>query len=248
MNNKFLSGKTALITGATGGIGEAIARELHSAGAMITISGTKEDKLQELSTSLGNENIYTHRCNLADREAVKNMARTAEEKMGSIDILICNAGVTRDGLSMRMSDEDWDEVVNVNLTSSFVLIRSCLRGMMKRKYGRIITIGSIVGTMGNPGQANYVASKAGLAGLTKSIAAEVASRGITANCVAPGFIRTAMTDKLNEEQKQKMLSAIPCGFMGEPGDISGVIAFLAGDAARYITGQTIHVNGGMLMI
>ncbi len=241
-------GKTALVTGATGGIGGAIVKDLHAKGATVAISGTREEKLKELADELGNQRVHVLPCNLSDFEAVKELAKQAEEAMGGIDILVCNAGITKDGLAMRMSDEDFASVIDVNLTSVFVLIRSCLRGMMKQRSGRIINISSVVGTAGNPGQANYVASKAGLAGLTKSLALEVASRGITINNVAPGFIRTAMTEKLNEDQQKAITDTIPSGQFGVPEDISGVVSFLASDAASYITGQTIHVNGGMLMV
>jgi len=242
-----LQGKTALITGATGGIGEEIARALHKQGAVVTISGTREEKLQALASELG-ERVFVASCNLKDKDSIKKLAGTAEEKMGKIDILVCNAGITKDNLSMRMSEEDFEEVLQVNLTSVFTLIKATMRGMMKNRFGRIITIGSIVGTMGNPGQANYVSSKAGVAGLVKSIASELASRGVTANNIAPGFIETAMTDKLNEEQKNKMLAVIPVGKFGKPADIAAVVNFLASEEASYITGQTIHVNGGMLMV
>lgn len=243
-----LNGKKALITGASGGIGSAIAKILHSQGVEITISGTREEKLKELAKELGNERVHIKTCNLKDLESVKELAKSATEAMGNIDILVCNAGITKDNLLMRMSEADFEEVISVNLTSSFTLIKSCIRGMMKQKFGRIITIGSIVGTMGNPGQANYVASKAGVAGMVKSIASEVASRGITANNIAPGFIRTAMTDELTEEQQNKMLSVIPMGDFGTAEDIAHTVAFLGSDEARYITGQTLHVNGGMLMV
>jgi len=242
-----LQGKKALITGATGGIGEDIARALHAQGAEIVISGTREEKLNELASSL-KERVHVVTANLKDKESVKALAAKAEEKMRKIDILVCNAGITKDNLSMRMSEEDFDEVIQVNLSSTFTLIKASMRGMMKNRHGRIITIGSIVGTMGNPGQANYVSSKAAVAGLVKSIAAELASRGVTANNIAPGFIETAMTDKLTEEQKKVMLSAIPVGKMGTPKDVAAAVCFLASDEAAYITGQTIHVNGGMLMV
>jgi 3-oxoacyl-[acyl-carrier protein] reductase len=242
-----LEGKKALITGATGGIGEEIARTMHSLGAEVVISGTREEKLQELAKSLGSR-VHVVTANLKDKESIKKLAATAEEKMGKIDILVCNAGITKDGLSMRMSEEDFEEVIQVNLTSTFTLIKAAMRGMMKNRSGRIITIGSIVGTMGNPGQANYVASKAGVAGLVKSIASELATRGITANNIAPGFIETAMTEKLNEDQKNKMMSVIPMGRFGKPKDIADLACFLASDEASYITGQTIHINGGMLMV
>jgi 3-oxoacyl-[acyl-carrier protein] reductase len=244
-----LSGKRALITGATGGIGQEIAKELHKAGCIIAISGTREEKLKELQAELGGgNNIHPIPCNLQDLEAVKNLVKTAEEKMGGIDILICNAGITKDNLALRMTEDDFENVIKVNLSSTFVLMKSAIRGMMKNRFGRIITIGSVVGTMGNPGQANYVASKAGVAGMAKSFAAEVASRGITVNNIAPGFIRTAMTDKLNEDQQNKMMQAIPVGTFGEPKDIAATAMFLSSEEARYITGQTIHVNGGMLMV
>lgn len=242
-----LEGKKVLITGASGGIGSEISKTLHSLGAEITISGTREEKLKNLADQLGNK-VHIKTCNLKDLDSVKDLAKNAAEMMGNVDILICNAGITKDNLLMRMSEEDFEEVLSVNLTSSFALIKSCIRGMMKNKFGRIVTIGSIVGTMGNPGQANYVASKAGLAGMVKSVAAEVSSRGITANNIAPGFIQTAMTDELNEEQKNKMLSAIPMGKFGSPEDVANAAAFLSSDGASYITGQTIHVNGGMLMV
>lgn len=242
-----LTGKKALVTGASGGIGEEIARTLHQQGCELVVSGTREEKLNELANSLG-DNVHVVGANLKDKESIKKLAASAEEKMGKIDILVCNAGITKDNLSMRMSEEDFEEVIQVNLTSTFTLIKACMRGMMKNRFGRIITIGSIVGTMGNPGQANYVSSKAGVAGLVKSIAAELASRGVTANNIAPGFIETAMTDKLNEEQKNKMLSAIPVGVMGKPEDVAAAVCFLASTEASYITGQTIHVNGGMLMV
>lgn len=243
-----LTGKTALVTGASGGIGGEIAKALHKQGATIAISGTKEDKLKELADQLGNQRVHIFTCDLSDTESIKTLAKNAEEKMGGIDILVNNAGVTKDGLSMRMSDEDWNSVIAVNLTSAFTLTRAVLRGMMKRKFGRIINIGSVVGTSGNPGQANYVASKAGIVGLGKSIAAEVASRGITVNAIAPGFIKTAMTDKLNDEQKQKMIANIPAQAFGNPEDISAAVIFLASNETSYITGQTLHINGGMLMV
>ncbi len=242
-----LTGKKALVTGATGGIGEAIARKLHSLGAEIVISGTRIEKLEELANSIGSR-VHILATNLKDKEQVKKLASEAEEKSGGIDILICNAGITKDNLMLRMSEDDFEEVLAVNLTSSFILIKSFVKTMMKRRFGRIISIGSIVGTMGNPGQANYVASKAGVAGLIKSVAAEVASRGITANNIAPGFIETAMTEKLNDDQKNKMLANIPMGAFGKGEDIANLTAFLASDEARYITGQTIHINGGMLMV
>lgn len=243
-----LTGKNALITGASGGIGGAIAKALHAAGAVVTISGTREEKLNEMAASLGNERVHIAVCNLSDLEAVKTLAKTAEEKMGSVDILVNNAGITKDQLSMRMSDDDWSEVIKVNLTASFFLTRACLRGMMKKRFGRIVNITSIVGTMGNPGQANYAASKAGIIGMSKSIAAEVASRGITSNCIAPGFISTAMTDKLNDQQKDLMKKNIPSGEFGTSEDIAAAALYLASEEAKYVTGQTLHINGGMLMV
>ncbi len=241
-------GKTALITGASGGIGEAIARNLHAGGATIAISGTRAEKLNALKEALGGERVHVLPCNLSDREAVKALAKSAEETLGQVDILVNNAGITKDNLAMRMSDEDWDDVLNVNLSSVFTLSKSLLRGMMKKRAGRIINIGSVVGTSGNPGQANYVAAKAGLVGLSKALALEVASRGITVNVVSPGFIATAMTDKLNDEQKGAILGNIPAGAMGTPDDIAGAVAYLASDAAGYVTGQTLHINGGMVMV
>jgi len=244
-----LKGKTALVTGATGGIGGAIAKELLESGAVVAISGTRAEKLKELAAELGGgDNIHVVPCNLSDKDSVKALAKKAEELMGSVDILVNNAGVTKDNLAMRMSEDDWQDVLDINLTAPFVLTKSLLRGMMKRKSGRIINISSVVGTSGNPGQANYVAAKSGLNGLTKSLALEVASRGITVNSVAPGFIRTSMTDKLNEQQQEGILSSIPMGAMGTPEDISSAVAFLASDDAKYITGQTLHINGGMVMV
>jgi 3-oxoacyl-[acyl-carrier protein] reductase len=243
-----LAGKKALVTGATGGIGEEIAKQLHNQGVAVGISGTRESKLQEIATSFGGANVHILPCNLSDKEAVKELIKQAEEKLEGLDILVCNAGITKDNLALRMSDEDFLDVIDVNLTSTFILMRAAIKGMLRRKAGRIITIGSIVGTMGNPGQANYVASKAGVAGMVKSFAFEVASRGITINNIAPGFIRTAMTDKLNEEQQKTMAERIPLGYFGDPKDIANTVSFLASDEARYITGQTIHVNGGMLMV
>ncbi len=243
----MLTGKTALITGASGGIGGTIATALHGAGATVALSGTREDALKNIADTLG-ERCHILPCNLSDLEAVKTLAKQTEETLGSVDILINNAGITRDNLTMRMSEEDFQTVLNVNLTAAFTLTKSLLRGMMKRKHGRIINISSIVGVMGNPGQANYAASKAGIIGMGKSIAAEVASRGITVNTIAPGFIKTAMTDALTEEQQNAMLSAIPLGAFGTPEDIAHTALFLASEGSQYITGQTLHVNGGMLMV
>ena len=242
-----LDGKTALITGATGGIGGAIARRLHQQGAVVAISGTRAERLQELADELG-ERVFVLPCDLADGDAVSNLPAQAEEAMGQVDILVNNAAMIHDALIMRMKDEDWEQVMQVNLTASFQLARGVLRGMMKRRYGRIIGISSVVGTMGNPGQANYAASKAGLIGFTKSLAWEVSSRGITANVISPGFIDTAMTDALNDKQKQSLASRIPSGRVGEADEVATSVLFLASEEAGYITGQTLHVNGGMVMV
>ncbi|MGB0498301.1 MAG: 3-oxoacyl-[acyl-carrier-protein] reductase [Rubricella sp.] len=242
-----LTGKTALVTGASGGIGGAIAQALHNAGATVGLSGTREAPLKELASELG-ERAHVLPCNLSDPEAVEALPKQAIEAMGSLDILVNNAGITRDNIFMRMSDEEWQGVLDVNLTASMRLMRASIRGMMKARWGRIVNITSVVGVTGNPGQANYSASKAGMIGLTKSVAQEVASRGITANCVAPGFIGTAMTDKLNDKQREGILGAIPAGRMGTPEEIAAAVLFLAAPEAAYVTGQTIHVNGGMAMI
>ncbi len=242
-----LSGKRALVTGASGGIGGAIARALHRNGAAVVLSGTKKDMLEALAGELG-ERAVAVAANLGDRAAIDDLAARSEQALGGIDILVNNAGLTRDGLAVRMSDEDWQTVIDVNLTAAFRLSRACLRGMMKRRFGRIISITSVVAATGNPGQANYAASKAGLVGMSKSLAAEVASRGITVNCVAPGFIATAMTDKLSPEQHERMLANIPVGRFGTGEDVAGCVVFLASDEAAYVTGQTLHVNGGMAMI
>ena len=243
-----LSGKTALVTGASGGIGEAIAAALHSHGATVALSGTRVEVLEDVAAKLGGERVHVTPANLSDAESIANLAKSAEEAMGQVDILVNNAGITRDGLFMRMKDEDWEQVINVNLTSSMRLSRALLRGMMKRRDGRIIGITSIVGVTGNPGQGNYCAAKAGMIGMTKSLAQEVANRGITANCIAPGFIKTAMTDKLNEKQQEAINSNIPAGRMGTPEEIAAAAVYLASDEAAYVTGQTLHVNGGMAMI
>ena len=242
-----LTGKTALITGASGGIGGAVASALHAAGASVALSGTREAPLRELAESLG-ERAHVVTANLGDPATVEALSKQAAEAMGSVDILVNNAGITRDNLFMRMSDEEWAQVIDVNLTSSFRLARGVLRGMMKARWGRIVTITSVVGTTGNPGQANYAAAKAGLVGMSKSLAYEVASRGITVNCVAPGFIETAMTDKLNDDQKGRILTQIPAGKMGSPDDIAAAVLYLASPQAGYVTGATLHVNGGMAMI
>lgn len=242
-----LTGKKALVTGATGGIGEAIARALHAQGAEVGISGRNGDKLAELAKALGSR-VHVLPADLSDDEAIGDLVKRAEEAMGQIDILVNNAGLTKDGLSMRMSREDWQGVLDVNLTAPFRLAQAVQRGMMKRRWGRIINISSIVGVTGNPGQCNYVASKAGMIGWSKAMAAEIASRNITVNCVAPGFIATPMTEVLTDDQKAKINSTIPMGRMGTSVDIAAAAAFLASEEASYVTGQTIHVNGGMAMI
>lgn len=242
-----LSERAALITGASGGIGGAVARALHAQGATVGLTGRNADALQALAKELG-PRAHVLVADLADSSAVDALMGEAEAAMGKVDVLVNNAGLTRDTLAMRMKDEDWDAVIAVNLTAGFRLARSALRGMMRARFGRIINITSVVGHTGNPGQANYVASKAGLAGMTKALAAEVAARGITANCVAPGFIATAMTDELSDDLKQGLMARIPAGRFGDPGDVAGCVAFLASDEASYVTGQTLHVNGGMAMI
>jgi len=242
-----LTGKNALITGASGGIGGAVAAALHAAGATVTLSGTREAPLQELAASFG-ERVHVVTANLGDPAAVEALPKKAAEAMGSVDVLVNNAGITRDNLFMRMSDEEWAQVLDVNLTSSFRLARGVLRGMMKARWGRIVSITSVVGTTGNPGQGNYAAAKAGLVGMSKSLAYEVASRGITVNCVAPGFIETAMTDKLNDDQKSRILTQIPAGRMGTPEEIAAAVLYLSSPEAGYVTGATLHVNGGMAMV
>jgi 3-oxoacyl-[acyl-carrier protein] reductase len=242
-----LTGKGALVTGATGGIGGAIARALHAQGAKVGISGTKADRLEALAAELG-DRVFVMPCDLRDRPAVAQLPETAEKLLGQVDILVNNAGITHDNLFMRMKDEEWDDVIAVNLTSVFVLTRGILRGMMRRRYGRIVNIASISGVLGNPGQGNYAASKAGLVGMTKSLAREVSSRGVTANCIAPGFIKTAMTDALTEKQVAAIAAAIPAQTFGKPEDVAATAIFLASDEAGYVTGETIHVNGGMVMV
>ena len=241
-----LTGKNALITGASGGIGGAIAKSLHAQGATVGLSGTRVEPLEALAAELG-DRAYVLPCNLSDAEAVTALPKAAVEVMGSVDILVNNAGITRDNLFMRMSDDEWSSVLEVNLTSTMRLCKGAIRGMMKARWGRIINISSIVGSTGNPGQANYAASKAGVVGMSKSIAYEVASRGITVNCVAPGFITTAMTDKLNDDQKSGILTQVPAGRMGESDEIAAAVVFLASTEAGYMTGATLHVNGGMAM-
>lgn len=242
-----LTGKKALVTGATGGIGGTIAKALHAQGAHVGVSGRNEGKLKELAAELG-ERVSVLPADLAAEGAVEALVKAAEEAMGQIDILVNNAGLTRDTLSMRMKDEEWQEVIDVNLTATFKLARTVQRGMMKRRDGRIINIASIVGVTGNPGQCNYVASKAGMIGWSKAMAQEIASRNITVNCIAPGFIATAMTDALNDEQKARISANIPAGRMGSAEDIAAAAVYLASPEAAYVTGQTVHVNGGMAMI
>ncbi len=242
-----LTGKSALVTGASGGIGGAIAKALHAQGATVGLSGTRTEPLEALASELG-ACAHVLPCNLGDKDAVEALPKEAAAAMGSLDILVNNAGITRDNLFMRMSDEEWTDVLDVNLTSTMRLCRGALRGMMKARWGRIVNISSVVGATGNPGQGNYAASKAGMVGMSKSLAAEVASRGVTVNCVAPGFITTAMTDKLTDDQKAKIMTAIPAGRMGEAEEIGAATLYLASPEAAYVTGQTLHVNGGMAMI
>jgi 3-oxoacyl-[acyl-carrier protein] reductase len=243
-----LTGKTALITGATGGIGASIARVLHAAGATIAISGTRVAVLDELKVNLGGDRIHCLPCNLSSPEDVEKLIPAAEAAMGGLDILVNNAGITRDGLAMRMKDDDWQQVIDVNLTSTFRLSRAAMKLMMKKRWGRIVNVTSIVGVTGNPGQANYVAAKAGIIGMSKSMAQELASRSVTVNCVAPGFISSPMTDVLNEKQKETILAKIPAGRMGTGDEIAAAVLYLVSEEAAYVTGQTMHVNGGMAMI
>ena len=242
-----LSGKAALVTGASGGIGGEIAKVLHGAGATVGLSGTREAPLNALAAELG-ERAHVLSCNLSDFEQVDGLPKRAVEALGGLDILVNNAGITRDNLFMRMSDEEWQSVIDVNLTATFKLCKGVLRGMMKARWGRIVNISSVVGATGNPGQGNYAASKAGMVGMSKSLAYEVASRGITVNAVAPGFITTAMTDKLNEDQKAAILTQVPAGRMGEAEEIAAAVLYLASPEAAYVTGTTLHVNGGMAML
>ena len=242
-----LSGKTALVTGASGGIGAEIARVLHGAGATLGLSGTRIEPLEALAAELG-ERAHVLPCNLSDMAAVEALPKQAAEAMGSVDILVNNAGITRDNLFMRMSDDEWTSVLDVNLTATFKLCKGVMRGMMKARWGRIVNISSVVGATGNPGQANYAASKAGMIGMSKSLAYEVASRGITVNAVAPGFIETAMTDKLTDDQKAGIMGQIPAGRMGTPAEIAAAVLYLASTEASYVTGTTLHVNGGMAML
>lgn len=241
-----LQGRTALVTGATGGIGGAIARALRAQGARVALSGTRPEALETLAAELGDCRVLP--CDLGDRPQLEMLVGQAESALGSLDILVNNAGITRDGLAVRMKDEDWDRVLSINLTASFVLVRAALKGMMKRRYGRIIGITSIVGVTGNPGQTNYCAAKAGMIGMSKALAAEVASRGITVNCIAPGFIESPMTEALNDKQKAAILASVPAGRWGQGAEIAAAAVYLASREASYVTGQTLHVNGGMAMI
>ena len=247
MNMFDLSGRKALVTGASGGIGEEIARMLHKQGAIVGLHGTRAEKLEELANELG-ERVFVFPANLSDRAAVKALGEKAEADLGGVEILVNNAGITKDGLFVRMSDEDWDAVLEVNLTSVFRLTRELTHPMMRRRFGRIVNITSVVGVTGNPGQANYCASKAGMIGFSKSLAQEIATRNVTVNCVAPGFIESAMTHKLNDKQKDAIMGAIPMRRMGTGAEVASAVAYLASNEAGYVTGQTIHVNGGMAMI
>ena len=242
-----LTGKTALVTGATGGLGAEIAKALHAQGTTVALSGTRENVLNDLKDQLG-ERAHVVPANLSDSEAVEKLIPAAIEAMGGVDILINNAGITRDNIAMRMKDEEWASVIDVNLTAAFRLARACMRSMMKKRHGRIIGITSIVGVTGNAGQVNYAAAKAGMIGMTKSLAQELASRGITANCIAPGFIESPMTDALNDKQKESILANVPAGKLGTGADIAAAAVYLASDEASYVTGQTLHINGGMAMI
>ncbi len=242
-----LKGKGALVTGASGGIGGAIAKALHAQGATVAISGTNKEKLDALAAELGSR-VFVLPCDLRDRAAVTKLGEEAEKALGQVDILVNNAGITHDNLFMRMKDEEWDDVIAVNLTSVFILTRYILRNMMRRRAGRIVNIASISGVLGNPGQPNYAASKAGLVGMTKSLAREVSSRGITANCIAPGFISTPMTNALTPKQTEAIAAAIPAQKFGKPEDVAAAVVFLASDEAGYVTGETMHINGGMVMM
>ncbi len=241
-----LTGKTALVTGATGGIGGAIARALHAQGAKVAVSGTRREVLDALAAELGGAPVLP--CNLADKDAVEALVPDAEKALGQLDILVANAGITKDNLFVQLRDEDWEQVLNVNLTATFRLARAAVKGMMRRRFGRIIGITSVVGVTGNPGQSNYTASKAGMIGMFKSIGKEYARRGVTANCVAPGFIATPMTDKLNDKQREAILAMVPAARLGTGADVAAAVVYLASDEAAYVTGQTLHVNGGMAMI
>jgi 3-oxoacyl-[acyl-carrier protein] reductase len=242
-----LTGKTALITGATGTIGGTIARIVHAQGATVAISGTRREILDKLAAQLG-ERVHVLPCNLADRAETEALVPRAEELMGQLDVLVANAGVTRDNLLVQLRDEDWDQVIAINLSATFRLARAAVRGMMRRRFGRVIAITSVVGTTGNPGQANYVAAKAGITGMIKAMAQEYAKRGVTANCVAPGFIVTPMTEKLNEKQREVILAKVPANRAGTAEEVAAAVVFLASSEGGYVTGQTLHVNGGMAMI
>jgi 3-oxoacyl-[acyl-carrier protein] reductase len=242
-----LSGKTVLVTGATGGIGGAIARALHQQGAIVAVSGTRREVLDQLAGEL-KDRVHVLPCDLAAKDEVEALVPKAEEVMGKLDILVANAGINKDNLMVQLRDEDWDQVVAVNLTATFRLARAAVRGMMRRRFGRVIGISSVVGVTGNPGQSNYTATKAGMIGMIKSIAAEYAKRGVTANAIAPGFIASAMTDKLNDKQREAILARVPAGRLGSGADVAAAAVFLASDEAGYVTGQTLHVNGGMAMI
>lgn len=242
-----LTGKNVLVTGASGGIGGEIARRLHASGASVGVSGTRLEPLKALAADLG-ERAHVLACNLSDTAAITELPKQASEAMGSVDILVNNAGITRDNLFMRMSQDEWQSVLDVNLTATMLLCKGVLRGMMKARWGRIVNISSVVGATGNPGQANYAASKAGMVGMSKSLAYEVASRGITVNAIAPGFIETAMTASLKDSQKEAILSSIPSGRMGAPSEIAAAVVYLASEEAGYVTGTTLHVNGGMAML
>jgi 3-oxoacyl-[acyl-carrier protein] reductase len=242
-----LTGKSALVTGATGGIGGAVAKALHAQGAHVAISGTRREALEALAAELGN-NVQIVPANLSDKDSVEALIPAAEAALGQVDILVNNAGITRDNLFMRMKDEEWETVLRVNLEAAFRLSRAVIKGMMKRRWGRIVSVTSVIGTTGNAGQANYAASKAGLIGMSKSLAQEVASRNITVNCIAPGFIATPMTDVLNDKQREGILTKVPMARLGTPEDIAAAAVYLASDEAAYLTGQTLHVNGGMTMI
>jgi len=241
-----LHGRKALITGATGGIGGAIARALHGQGATVALSGTRRDALDALASDLG-ERVHMIEANLSDKDSIEALVPAAEAVMGGLDILVNNAGITRDNLFLRMKDEEWEAVLAVNLTAAFRLSRAAVKGMMRRRHGRIVNIGSVVGSTGNPGQGNYAAAKAGLIGLSKALAAEVASRNITVNVVSPGFIESPMTDALNEKQREAILTTVPMGRLGKGAEIGAAVVYLVSDEAAYVTGQTLHVNGGMAM-
>jgi 3-oxoacyl-[acyl-carrier protein] reductase len=242
-----LTGKTALVTGATGGIGGAIARALHAQGATVAISGTRREVLDALAAELGSR-VHVLPCNLADKDAVEALVPKTEEAMGQLDILVANAGITKDNLLVQLRDEDWEQVLNVNLTATFRLTRAAVKGMMRRRFGRVIGITSVVGVTGNAGQGNYTAAKAGMIGMIKSVAQEYAKRGVTANCVAPGFITSPMTDKLNDKQREAILARVPANRLGSGADVAAAVVYLASTEAAYVTGQTLHVNGGMAMI